>query len=232
MEGHLVDTGVATRDRRPAACGSRRCIGDEHVHADLRRRRRPTSTSTSCSPCHRGARQARDDDRRSSAGALRRLIRGRRRHRLRGKAAVWRGLDQRRLLHVRARRLRLHRRRRPTVWSKTPLEPLAADGQLVALHATVGSGSAWTRCASAISSKNCGSAAAHPGNDGNNDPRCAHALPVVRHRRHQGNSFAGLAATAQRLSGRGCAGRRAAIPARGRILPGLLAGAATAHRGS
>src|SRR5688572_9360231 len=95
---------------------------------------------------------------------------------------------------------------------------------------TAGSGSAWTPCASAISSKNCGKADGHPGSDGHSRTRRTHALPVVRHRRHHGNPFARLAAAAERLSAGERAGGRAALSARGRVLSGLLAGAAAAHR--
>ena len=199
--GRSISSRPASRPAPAAGCtGLRRWLNDEPFmltygdgvsDVDL----------AAVAATHRRCGKIATDHRGASAVALRRPdVRERRRHRLRREAADWRRLDQRRLHDVRARRLRLHGRpdRQPRERRARAACRRSAAG---ACTRTAGSGSAWTRCASVICSRSCGSADGPRGSDGNSHTSRAHALPVVRHRRHQGNSFARLAAAAQRLSG-------------------------------
>ncbi len=128
---------------------------------------------------HREAGPAGDGDRGPAAGRFGSLeIDGAEVAQLRREAARRRRLDQRRLLRLRARRRRCHRRRRHEVGGGAAARPRRAR-RAERLLTIAASGRRWTRCASATSSRRCGSPATRRGARGRPGRpwRCAGGRP-------------------------------------------------------
>ena len=152
--------------RRSPAGASGACarwLDGEHVHGSPTATASPTSTCGELLALPPRARPARDGHRRPAAGPLRRArLRRRPRDGVHREAADRRRLDQRRLLRLRARALRLPRRRRdePRGTTRSSASRPTASSWPTGTRA---SGSAWTRSATSACSRRSGKRARRPG---------------------------------------------------------------------